>query len=93
MNAKEFEYMVEAGMTPLEAIMSATRNAAELLGSKDVGSIQPGRYADLVAVRQDLLKDVRVLQSVEFVMKVGTVHKKDGRPVLKEESHVYEPNE
>jgi imidazolonepropionase-like amidohydrolase len=75
-NAREFGYMVEAGMPPIEAILSATRNAADLLGASDaVGSIQPGRYADVIAVSGDPLKDVTELQRVIFVMKGGKIHR------------------
>lgn len=72
--AKEFEYEVKLGMTPIEAIRSATIVAAELLGmSGQVGSIEKGAWADLVAVSGDPLRDVRVLTKVEFVMKEGQV--------------------
>jgi imidazolonepropionase-like amidohydrolase len=75
-NAREFGYMVEAGMPPIEAILSATRNAADLLGAADrVGSIQAGRFADVIAVEGDPLKDISELQRVAFVMKGGAVHK------------------
>ena len=75
-NAREFGYMVEAGMPPMEAILSATRAAAALLGATDtVGSILPGRFADLIAVAGDPLKDITELQRVVFVMKGGVVHK------------------
>jgi imidazolonepropionase-like amidohydrolase len=78
-NAKEFEYMVEAGMRPMDAILSATRAAADLIGrSNDVGSIQTGRYADLVAVKGDPIVDIKLLQKVSFVMKAGQVHKRNG---------------
>lgn len=83
LNAREFEYMVEAGMTPTEAILAATRNAADLLGrSADIGSIQAGRYADLVAVKGDPAADIKLLQEVSFVMKEGQIYKRDGKPVL-----------
>ena len=63
-------------MTPAQAIRSATSAAAELLGrEKDVGTLQPGRFADLIAVRGDPLKDVRVLENDAFVMKGGIVVK------------------
>jgi imidazolonepropionase-like amidohydrolase len=82
LNGREFQYLVEIGMTPMEAIQAGTSRAADLLGhSPDVGSIQPGRYADLVAVTQDPLADIRILQNVGFVMKAGKVYKRDGRPV------------
>ncbi len=82
-NAKEFEYMVEAGMPPIEAILSATRSAADLIGrSSDIGSIQAGRYADIVAVKGDPVADIKLLQNVSFVMKAGQVYKSDGKPVM-----------
>jgi imidazolonepropionase-like amidohydrolase len=68
--------MVDAGMPAMEAILSATRNAADLLGAADrIGSIQKGRYADVVAVDGDPLRDIREMQRVRFVMKGGVVHK------------------
>lgn len=77
-NAQEFQYMVEAGMSPMEAIIAATRNAADLLGASSVlGTIQPGRYADLVAVEGDPLIDVKLLAKIAFVMKEGRVYKRD----------------
>jgi imidazolonepropionase-like amidohydrolase len=73
-NAREFAYMVEAGMPPLEAIRSATLNSAEMLQrSEDLGSISVGKYADIIAVSGNPLEDVNVLQKVEFVMKDGKV--------------------
>jgi imidazolonepropionase-like amidohydrolase len=77
-NAKQFAYMVQYGMTPMQAIQSATVNAAELLGWADrVGSVEPGKFADLIAVSGDPLSDVRVLESVGFVMKGGAVVKNE----------------
>ncbi len=74
--AVEFPYMVKYGMTPIQAIRAATTSAAELLDmQKDVGSIAPGKYADLVAVKGDPLVDVGILQKIDFVMKGGEVHK------------------
>jgi imidazolonepropionase-like amidohydrolase len=74
--AKEFPYMVQYGMTPAQAIRSATSSAAELLGMQnDVGSISPGKYADLIAVKGDPLSDIAVLEKVDFVMKGGEVFK------------------
>ena len=76
-NAKEFVYMVEGGMPPLEAIRSATVRAAELLDQAGrLGSIEPGYAADIVAVAGDPLKDIALLQKVSFVMKNGVVYKK-----------------
>ncbi len=78
--AVEFPLMVRYGMSPAQAIRSATSNAAELLGMQnDVGSIAPGKYADLVAVKGDPLQDVSVLEKVDFVMKGGEVFKSAGR--------------
>jgi imidazolonepropionase-like amidohydrolase len=75
-NAKEFAYMVEAGMPALEAIRSATLSAASLLGqSSRLGSLEPGFAADIVAVAGDPLKDIALLQKVGFVMKEGVVYK------------------
>jgi imidazolonepropionase-like amidohydrolase len=80
-NAREFGYMVEAGMPPIEAVLSATRHAADLLGASDlVGSIQPGRYADVIAVAGDPLQDITELQRVTFVMKGGTIYKEGSPP-------------
>jgi imidazolonepropionase-like amidohydrolase len=82
-NAKELEYMVEAGMPAIETILAATRNAADLIGrSNEIGSIQSGRYADLVAVKGDPAADIKLLQNVNFVMKAGQVYKRDGKPVI-----------
>jgi len=76
LNANEFAKMVQMGMTPLAAIQAATVNAADLLGWSDrVGTLEPGKFADLIAVDGDPLADVRVLQSVRFVMKGGEVIK------------------
>jgi imidazolonepropionase-like amidohydrolase len=76
-NAREFAYMVEAGMPPLEAIRSATLSAALLLDqSSRLGSVEPGFAADIVAVEGDPLQDITLLQKVQFVMKAGVVYKK-----------------
>jgi imidazolonepropionase-like amidohydrolase len=75
-NAREFGYMVEAGMPPMEAILAATRGGSDLIGAADrIGSIQPGRFADVVAVAGDPLKDISELRRITFVMKGGTVYK------------------
>jgi len=72
----QFKVMVQYGMTPLEAIQAATRNAAQALGrEKDVGAIAVGRYADIIAVGGDPLSDVRELESVDVVIKGGSVIK------------------
>ncbi len=73
LNARQFKYMVAGGLTPMQAIQSATINAAELLGWQNVGAISPGRFADLVAVDGDPLKDVTILEKVPFVMKGGEI--------------------
>jgi len=81
-NAQEFAIMVDAGMTPMESIEAATRSAADLIGdSADIGSVQPGRYADLIAVSRDPLQDIRSLEQVQFVMKGGAVYKSGGQAV------------
>src|SRR5437868_13266744 len=75
-NAKQFFYMVKYGMTPADAIQAATMNAATLIGrDKDVGAIEAGKFADIIAVSGDPLKDVTALEHVAFVMKGGTVYK------------------
>jgi imidazolonepropionase-like amidohydrolase len=83
-NAQEFAILVRAGMPPMEAIKAATWNAADLIGdTDDIGSVQPGRYADIIAVTGDPLKDVTVLEHVQFVMKGGQVYKQDAAPVAR----------
>ena len=80
-NADEFELMVKFGMTPATAIQAATVNAADLLGLADqIGSVEPGKSADLIAVQGDPLADVTVLKKVSFVMKEGKVRLGDGLP-------------
>ena len=74
-NAREFAAYVAYGMRPLEAIRTATLNAAELLGVSDRGVIAPGKLADLIAVRGNPLEDVRVLERIQWVMKGGEVVK------------------
>ncbi|HEX3354555.1 MAG TPA: amidohydrolase family protein [Terriglobales bacterium] len=75
-NAKQFFYMVKFGMSPAQAIRAATSSAADLIGrSKDVGTIEAGKYADIIAVTADPLADVRSLEHVDFVMKGGVIYK------------------
>ena len=75
-NAQEFKYMVEAGMPEMEAICSATINAADLLNvTETLGSIASGKYADIIAVKGDPLKDISLLENIDFVMKGGIVEK------------------
>jgi len=76
-NAMEFQYMVEAGMPPMEAIKAATTSAADLLGITNLaGSISKGKSADIVAVNGDPLQDIKVMMNVGFVMKEGKVYTK-----------------
>jgi len=75
-NAKEFGYMVEAGMKPMEAIQSATMNAATLLRVNNIlGSVEAGKIADLVATDKNPLDDIHATENVSFVMKAGVVYK------------------
>jgi imidazolonepropionase-like amidohydrolase len=75
-NAKQFHYMVKFGMTPAGAIRAATSSAADLIGrSADVGSLEAGKYADLIAVTSSPLDKVETLEHVSFVMKGGKVYK------------------
>ena len=77
-NAKEFVYMTEVGMPPMEAIQSATINAAKLLRIDDtLGSVEVGKIADLIAVKGNPLEDITVMNDVNFVMKNGVVYKHD----------------
>ena len=74
--SKEFGALVRGGMTPIEALKAATINGAELLGrTKDMGTIEPGKYADIIAVDGDPLSDIAVMEKVTFVMKGGEVYK------------------
>jgi imidazolonepropionase-like amidohydrolase len=80
-NAKEFAYMVEAGMPPLEAIRSATIVPARFLGIDGrLGSLEAGKVADIVAVEGDPLADITAMQRVSFVMKDGVIHRQGGGP-------------
>ena len=81
-NAHEFELMVQAGMPPLFALQAATRNASQLLKrDKDIGSVGPGKFADVVAVPANPLDNISVMKQVSFVMKEGVVYKRAGRAV------------
>jgi imidazolonepropionase-like amidohydrolase len=84
-NAEEFALMVRNGMAPADAIRAATVSAADLLGKSDtIGTIAPGKDADIIAVDGDPLANVRELESVDFVMKHGRVHKAGGQRQLTE---------
>jgi len=74
-NGKQFRWMVKYGMTPAQAIQSATVISAEALGRQDVGLIEAGRFADIIAVKGDPSQDVTLLENVDFVMKGGEVYK------------------
>ncbi len=81
-NGREFELMVKYGMTPMQAIQAGTLSGATLLGREaDVGSLQVGKLADVVAVRGDPLQDIATLEHVDFVMKGGAVFKQNGQVV------------
>ena len=75
-NWREFVYMVEAGMPPMDAFRSATVAAADLLGSDELGRIEPGMLADIVAMPGDPLEDIALVGKVHFVMKDGVIHKR-----------------
>jgi imidazolonepropionase-like amidohydrolase len=78
LNAHEFAVMVKLGLTPLQAIQSATINDADLLGWSDrIGTIEPGKWADIIAVDGDPLADVTTLERVKFVMKGGEIVKNE----------------
>jgi len=77
-NGKQFAKMVEWGLTPMQAIRTATVSAADLLGWSDkIGEVKKGLYADLIAVSGDPLKDISELERVKFVMKGGVVYKNE----------------
>jgi imidazolonepropionase-like amidohydrolase len=74
-NAKEFSLMVGAGMPPAEALKAATVNAADLLQlSNTIGTIEAGKAADIIAVAQDPLRDIKVMERMSFVMRGGAVY-------------------
>ncbi len=82
-NAREFVYLTQAGMPALEALRTATVNAAALLGrGRELGRLAPGYRADVIAVDGDPLADIRRMQRVSFVMKDGTVYRQDGRAIM-----------
>jgi imidazolonepropionase-like amidohydrolase len=79
-DAKQFAFMVQYGMTPMQAIQAATRNSADLLGHSDlIGSIAPGKSADIIAVDGDPLANIRALEKMAFVMKEGKVYVGNGK--------------
>lgn len=81
LNAGEFWSMVQLGLTSVQSLQAGTVNAADLMGWNDkVGAIEPGKFADIVAVNGDPLTDITVLQHVDFVMKGGVVYKEGSRP-------------
>jgi imidazolonepropionase-like amidohydrolase len=77
-NAKEAALMVKAGMAPMDVLMAATANGANLIGSDEIGRIVPGRYADIVATKGDPIADVSAVERINFVMKGGVVYKQGG---------------
>jgi imidazolonepropionase-like amidohydrolase len=82
LNAHELDvYVNQFGMTPLAALQTTTLNAADLMGwTGKVGSLEPGKWADVIAVSGDPLKDIRTLQHVSFVMKSGVIYKDEPAP-------------
>jgi imidazolonepropionase-like amidohydrolase len=81
LNAHELDvYVNQLGMEPLAALQTATVNAADLMGwSAKTGSLEAGKWADMIAVEKNPLEDVRVLQNVKFVMKAGAVYKNESK--------------
>lgn len=77
-NPKEAALMVEAGMKPIDVLVAATGGGADLVGSPDIGRIEAGRYADIVAVRGDPIADIKLVETIDFVMKGGIVYKRGG---------------
>ncbi len=84
LNAHELDvYVNQYGMTPLAAIQTGTLNAADQMGWTDkVGSLDPGKWADVIAVKGDPLADVKTLQHVPFVMKAGVIYKDEAQPTV-----------
>jgi imidazolonepropionase-like amidohydrolase len=81
LDAREFGLMVQAGMSPIDVLMADSETDSALIGSADIGAVQAGRYADIVAVAGDPLTDITVLEHVQFVMKGGVIYKREGKPV------------
>ena len=83
-NARQFAKMVQWGMTPMQAVQAATTTAAKALGplGADLGSIAPGKCADIIAVDGDPMSDITQLERVKFVMKAGVVYRQDGKAVI-----------
>ena len=81
LNAHELDvYVNQLGMSPVAALQSATVNAADLMGwSAKTGSLEAGKWADMIAVEENPLNDVRMLQNVKFVMKAGVVYKNESK--------------
>ncbi|HEU0310197.1 MAG TPA: amidohydrolase family protein [Sphingomicrobium sp.] len=77
LNARQLEYMVRFGMTPMQALASATSEAAKALGREELGSVRPGRVADLVAVAADPLQDVSILRCIDGVVQAGRLVRRD----------------
>ena len=77
----EFSLLTASGMAPMDAILAATRNGADLIGASDkIGTISAGHFADLVAVNGDPLKDISLLRHAPFVMKGGVVYRQNDAP-------------
>ncbi len=82
-HSMEFGLLIENGLPPIQALFAATRNAADLLGASDrVGSLQAGRFADLVATAKNPLEDPGQYKQVKFVMKGGVIYRRDGAPAI-----------
>ena len=74
--------LIDAGLTPADALFAATRNAADLISmTGTAGCIRAGCFADMIAVNGDPLKDITTMEHVQWVMKGGTVYKRDGQPI------------
>jgi imidazolonepropionase-like amidohydrolase len=94
LNAHELDvYVNQYGMSPLAAIQAGTLNAADLMGWTDkVGSLDPGKWADVIAVPGDPIADVRILQHVPFVMKAGVIYKDEAQPAAVDKLAAVEPS-